>query len=335
LHRPHLDTGGFPQMPGKLTYVTSSLRRTPREIAQVARLCREEGIDVTHTHMSSAHAYGAILRLFYGVPAVATAHKLNIQLHWAFNDTVVCHNEESVQFHRRWNLVPPSKLRIVPAFVDEGDLLGIAVDRSQVRRAFGLPEDALLLTTVGHVTPRKGAIDVVSALGRLTSRHPNLMLAIAGWSGDPHYKTQILARATEFAVEHHLVWLQRLSDPELLQLLKASDCCVQASHVETGPLVVLEAMALGLPVVGTRCGSMPEFIAPGLTGELVAPGDAAGLAQALDTVLADPGRRQAMGAAGRARFLAGFSAEVNIPKIEALLAEAARRRPLRGAPLSL
>jgi len=125
--------------------------------------------------------------------------------------------------------------------------------------------------------------------------------------------------------------VQQLSAPNLHRLLSASDCCVQASHVDTGPLVVLEAMALGLPVVGTRCGSMGEFIAPGLTGELVAPGDAAGLAQALDAVLADPGQRQAMGAAGRARFLAGFSAEVNIPKIEALLAEAARRRPPRRA----
>src|SRR5258708_314818 len=57
----------------------------------------ERRIDVIHTDKSSAHSFGALLRLFYGVPCVPTAHSLNYQLHWAVNDRVVCHNEESMR----------------------------------------------------------------------------------------------------------------------------------------------------------------------------------------------------------------------------------------------
>ena len=52
-----------------------------------------------HSHpQEQRHAFGALLRLFYGVPCVATAHSPNYQLHWAVNDRVVCHNEESMRF---------------------------------------------------------------------------------------------------------------------------------------------------------------------------------------------------------------------------------------------
>ena len=70
---------------------------------------------------------------------------------------------------------------------------------------------------------------------------------------------------------------------------------------------------------------MPDFILPGVTGELVPPGKPQALAAAVAHVLADPERARAMGREGRERFAAQFSAEVNIPKLEVILAEAAAR----------
>jgi len=106
LQRLVVDLGSVVALPDHIEVEVSSLRRLPGEVRRVARLCRERRIDVIHTHKSSAHAFGALLRLFYGVPCVATAHSLNYQLHWVVNDGVVCHNEESMRFMRNRNFMP-------------------------------------------------------------------------------------------------------------------------------------------------------------------------------------------------------------------------------------
>ena len=78
-------------------------------------------------------------------------------------------------------------------------------------------------------------------------------------------------------------------------------------------------------MVGTICGSIPDFIVPGVTGELVPPGKPEALGDAIAGILRDAERRREMGLQGRKRFVSQFSADVNIPKIEAILAEAAGR----------
>src|SRR5207249_4506418 len=115
-----------------------SLRRMPAEIRRVGEFCRRRGIDAIHTHKSSAHAFGALLRMFYRVPCVATAHSLNYQLHWFVNDRVICHNEESMRFMHAWNRVPRRKLRRVPAFIDQAYLEAAAEGSSETRRRLGV-----------------------------------------------------------------------------------------------------------------------------------------------------------------------------------------------------
>ena len=103
LHRPEFDPTPFLPADSSLRHETSSLSRGPKEIRRIGDYCRARGIDVLHTHMSSAHAFGALLRIFYGVPCVASAHQLSIQLHWVVNDLVICHNEESMRYQRTRN----------------------------------------------------------------------------------------------------------------------------------------------------------------------------------------------------------------------------------------
>ncbi len=323
LHRPVRHLGAVLALPDHIDVQMSSLQRRPAEIRRVARLCRDKRIDVIHTHKSSAHAFGALLRLFYGVPCVATAHSLNYQLHWMVNDRVVCHNAESMRFMHRRNFVPWRKLRQVPAFVDEFYLGAAAEEPSATRRRLGVAAGRKLLVTVGNVERRKGIADIVEALPQVLSAGIDAGVVVAGWFHSIGYRAEVEERARALGVEDRVIWLEGTSDRDIGHLLRAADLYVQASLVETGPLVVLEAMALGLPVVGTICGSMPDFILPGVTGELAPPGEPRALGEALVRVLADPERARAMGREGRRRFAAQFSAEVNIPKLEAILAEAA------------
>ena len=83
-------------------------------------------------------------------------------------------------------------------------------------------------------------------------------------------------------------------------LARLSVLCL-SSHTEGMPNAVLEAMAAGRPVVATRVGGVPELIRDGENGHLVEPGDAAGMARAVDRLLGDPARAAAMGEAGRRR----------------------------------
>ncbi|HYP59022.1 MAG TPA: glycosyltransferase family 4 protein [Thermomicrobiales bacterium] len=98
-------------------------------------------------------------------------------------------------------------------------------------------------------------------------------------------------------------------------------------------LVLLECMAAGRPVIASRIGGIPEVVADGETGVLVDPGDANGLARAMNRLVADPGHRETMGEAARVRARM-FGAEQIVPRIEAMYREAiARRRAkIRAAP---
>src|SRR5713101_4835856 len=295
LQRPGLDLGSILPMPSNIEVQTSSLRRVPEEIRRFGEFCRSRGIDAIHTHMSSAHAFGALLRMFYRVPCVATTHSLNYQLHWFMNDRVICHNEESMQFMHDWNRVPRRKLRQVPAFVDDSYLNAATDEPMATRRALGIADGRLMLVTIGNVERRKGILDLVEALPRVLQAGLDACLVVAGWFHSTGYRVEVEGRARALGVAERVTWLARISDADVGYLLRAADLYVQASHVETGPLVVLEAMAVGLPVVGTICGSMPDFIVPGLTGELVPPGKPQALGDAVAGVLRDAERRREMG----------------------------------------
>jgi glycosyltransferase involved in cell wall biosynthesis len=99
------------------------------------------------------------------------------------------------------------------------------------------------------------------------------------------------------------------------------------------PLAILEAMAVGLPVVSTTVGGIPELVDDGRSGVLVPPGDARALAQALIAVLGDPARGRAMGAAGAERVRAHITLEASHQAMVAHFraAAAGHRRRRRGA----
>jgi len=93
---------------------------------------------------------------------------------------------------------------------------------------------------------------------------------------------------------------------DVADILRASDMFVLSSRVEGNPMSVMEAMAAGLPVVSTAVGGVPELVRAGETGLLVPSEDAAALAQAMQALVDDPVRRQAMGAAARQHAVAHF-----------------------------
>ena len=77
VQRPGTDLGPM-NWPDGVEVVESTLQRNATELRRIAAICRDRSIDVMHTHMSRANAFGALMRIFFRVPCVATAHKLNV-----------------------------------------------------------------------------------------------------------------------------------------------------------------------------------------------------------------------------------------------------------------
>lgn len=323
LRRPQLDHA-VPSI-GSIRRVDSTLKRTVAEIQRIGAFCANEKIDVIHTHMSSAHAFGGLLRLFYKVPCVATAHKLNFQLHWALNDRVLCHNDESMRYMRFPNLVPASRLRLVRPFIDERET-ALPHEACEVTLSrFGLPTDRPVMITVGNFISRKGLIDIVSSLPKVVAAGHDPVVVFSGWGGDQSYIDEVKAKAEALGQESRVHWLPRVSHDDRVHLTRAADLFVQASHVETGPLSALEGMAHGLPLVGTDCGTMTDFVVADVTGKLVPVARPEAMADAIVATLNDREAMHRMGQAGLARFHKLFTASANISLIEQAYAEANAR----------
>jgi glycosyltransferase involved in cell wall biosynthesis len=156
-------------------------------------------------------------------------------------------------------------------------------DLTEVRQRNGRGERRLLLY-LGHLERFKGLFELVDAVALLRSRHPDLQLVLAGVgpAADDlrHHAESLGLPALEFAG-----WVET---EEKARLLAEATCLVLPSHQEALPLVVLEAMAAGVPVVATNVGGIPETIRDGVDGLLVPPGDAETLASALSRILDEP-----------------------------------------------
>jgi glycosyltransferase involved in cell wall biosynthesis len=311
---------------GPAEVVWSSLRRwPPGELRRVAQLVRQERIDVIHTHLSSAHFFGVLLRWMTGVPCVATAQSRHFQLHWMFNDRVVAVSEATRAYHCRWNLVRPGRTVTVHNFVDDRAIQAVPQQtREAVRRQLGVPDNALLAGAIGDLFPRKGQLGLVEAMSQVLREVPNAWLLLVGPAKDPRYTAQVRARAEQLGIGGRVVWAGQRDDVHCL--LAAMDVKVLASLEESLPLAILEAMAAGLPVVATRVGGIPECVRHGETGLLVPPDDRTALAAAIAALLNDGELRRTFGAAAQRCIRERFSPESQTAAIERVFSDVAARR---------
>ncbi len=171
------------------------------------------------------------------------------------------------------------------------------------RKTLGIARDRRIALVVARLEVRKGHRYLLEALQHLPASCADLTVVIAG-------------TGPERAALEHLAESLRVSDrvrflgehPDPWSLYEIADVVVlpSISH-EDFPIVILEAMAAGRPVVATRVAGIPDQVVDNVTGRLVPPGDATALAAALTDVLDVPGRGAAMGKSGRSRYETHFA----------------------------
>ena len=182
----------------------------------------------------------------------------------------------------------------MPAWVDpEG--------RRRLKQELGFPADRPVVALTGQISEVKGIWEFVEAARLLCQRGAPCAFAVLGddLKGGGVLRVQMETRVRELGLSAHVHFLG--FRPDAPALLPAFDVIAVPSHVEPLGNATLEAMAAGLPVVGSRVGGIPEMIVDGRTGILVPPRDPAALADALGRLVESCDERRAMGDAARER----------------------------------
>ncbi len=198
--------------------------------------------------------------------------------------------------------IPASLVSVVHDGIDVAKVQGIPV--VDIRSEFWLPHGVPVVVNVGALVAHKGQRHLIEAMPLVMRRVPDAHLVILG-EGD-------LRGTLERQVKDlHLEKVVRLPGfrEDVLGLAKAADVFVMSSITEGLGSAVLDAMAMGLPVVGTRAGGIPEAVVHDETGLLVPPADAEALAAAMVRVLTDATLRQRFGDAGRRRVAEHFDVD--------------------------
>ncbi len=198
--------------------------------------------------------------------------------------------EEARAFWRRFGLKP--RVAVVPNGVDPDEFAHLP-PRKDFRQAWGIPADVPLVLFLGRLHPRKGAHHLLEALADL----PEAWLAVVG--PDEGALAALLARSRALDVADRVVYTGLLTGEQKLGALAAADVLALPAVGEGLPMVVLEALAAGLPVAISDECHLPEVLAAG-AGVRLEPLTGAAIAAALGPLLQDADRRARMGAAARA-----------------------------------
>ena len=242
----------------------------PLAIIQMARYFKRERIDVVHTHLSTSSVNGCMAARLAKIPCVATVHGMSGKLSFTFADHMIGVSE-GVRQHLIEQGIKPDRVTTV--------YNGVAVPKDiptkqQAREQFGIPQKALVFGTVSRLTPMKGIDFSLRAFVEILRTNPNAMYVLVG---DGDHAEEYTALVKELQIDEKVKFLGYQS--KVFEPLAAMDIFLFPSLKEALGISVVEALAVGLPVVSTNVGGLPEVVTPSV-GALVPPEDAAAMAEA-------------------------------------------------------
>ncbi|SEL71017.1 Glycosyltransferase involved in cell wall bisynthesis [Colwellia chukchiensis] len=288
-------------------------------ISQLRRVIIRDDIQVIHAHCELSQLYAGIAGFTCGVPTIGTFHrsdlkkyqpsKVNTLIKWLLSHYIaVSHDRLSLLTH---NLALPSKKCHV---VHGGAIVKKPPTKATAAKArdnLNIPNQQLVLLSVGHLGTIKGHQDTIAALVPLTKEYKNLHLYIAG-DGSSMEKKTLNTLVKKLTLEQHVTFLGQINNVE--QWFEACDIFVQPPIEEAFGLVFAEAGAKAKPVVATNVGGIKEIIIDGETGLLVAPAAPEELSLALRKLASSADERKRLGENGYQRISTQFSINSMINK---------------------
>jgi glycosyltransferase involved in cell wall biosynthesis len=242
----------------------------PFAISQMIKLFRKEAPDIVHTHLSTSSVNGTLAARIAKVPCVSTVHGMSGKLSYIFADHMIGVSR-GVCEHLVAQGIDPKK--VTPVY-NGVELPADVLSKEEARERFSLPYQATIVGTVSRLTSMKGIDFGLEAFNTISSKFPAIHYALVGDGDDrKRYEAWVKERGLEEKV-HFLGYQDQVFDP-----ISAMDLFLFPSLKEAMGIAVVEGMIMGLPVVSTNVGGLPEVIDSSV-GRLVNPSDSAALAQA-------------------------------------------------------
>lgn len=301
--------------PGVRAFVWSAFHFV--ESIDLAQELEQRGVEHLHNHFANAGANVGYLAAHY------LALKWSLTLHGTSEfdypaGLLLAEKIEAADFvacvthfgrAQAMRLVEPKhwhKFRIVRAGIEPPKLNGAAARRSSRPR----------LVCVARLSPEKGHAGLLQAFAQLVAEGVDAELELLGDGPDT---ARIEAQIRELGLEKSVIMRGQVPEEEALQAMAGATAVVLASFMEGLPVVLMEALALGVPVVAPCVAGIPELVEHGVSGLTFPPGDWASLTRALRQLLGDADLRARLAREGRRRVEAEFFVERSITPLVAAL----------------
>lgn len=291
---------------------------------RMAEISRDQRLDVLHVHYAVPHATAAILARSMLTPeqqprVVTTLHGTDTTLlgydpgyapairHALINSDAVTTVSESLKQETRRVFDFADSIEVIHNF-----FVPRAPRRSReaVRRELGLGDEVVVLHS-SNLRPGKRIDLLLETVARV---HPRNLFRLLVLAGEPF--APFAEHVRRLGLTDRVIVREKVTDIE--DYLQVADIGLYTSETESFCLSILEAMCFGCPSVSTRVGGIPEVVEDNRSSLLVPFGDVAALAGALEGLIDDKARRSALGRAAQARARERFSAQVIVPRYEAL-----------------
>lgn len=280
-------------------------------LCKLTAICRRLKPDVWHSHDYKSNLLGLAVRRRVRMAMVTTVHgwvqhTARTPLYYAVDkwclpryDRVVCVSEDLYQQCRQLG-VRDDRCIYVPNAIDTARF-SRQVGRREAKQALAAPPEGLLIGAVGRLSPEKGFLNLIRVAAALRTQGKPLTLWIAG---EGSQRAELERLITDLNCGDYVKLLGHVADPMLFY--QAMDVFVLSSDREGLPNVVLEAMALGTPVLATKVAGVPSLVVSEESGLLVEPGRPEQLRSALERLCDQPELRDRLAAAARERVETQF-----------------------------
>lgn len=307
-------------------------QKTLTSIWHLARLIRRERIDLVCTNVQGGHIYGSLAAWVTRRPLVTYMRDIphgNFSVRFypwlfrTFSDRIIVPSHAVKAFfaaHPKHGADCAGKTVVVADGLDTARYDLLPPDEGIIEE-FGLKDADPVIALIGRLQPLKGQQYLVEAAPHILRYFPHTRILLVGatFAYEEDYADQLHATVARLGLKQVVTFTGQRAD--VPQLISAADIVVSASWHESFGLTVVEAMAMGKPVVATRCGGPEDTVVDGETGYLVPRKAPKALAEAIVRLWQDKEAARKMGLEGRRRALARFDIEHSVEGASAVFGQ--------------
>jgi len=316
----------------------------PLSIRAVVQLIRRVRPHILHTHTAKAGAIGRtaaalagearppiVVHTFHGhvlrgyFDPIRTAAYTNVERALARQTTrLVAVSPEVRDDLVELGVAPPSRFTVIRLGIDLDQRIAEGTaDGASLRRLFGVPDGTFVVGWIGRMTAIKRLPDVLDAFAALRARGVDAVLCLVGDGPD---REAVEERAHMLGIARHTLFVGYQRD--VAPYYGLFDVLLLPSGNEGTPVVAIESLAAGTPVVATEVGGVPDVVENGRSGFLTRVGDIHAIADALERLARDPELRDDLGQAGRERTIPRYRVDRLVDDVDALYRELLAERGL-------